>query len=179
MVSSSCEKQVYMQYNFFCLYNSIWFKTHPLWVLQILFIIKKLKYTLWTNKFKTIWWLQVGKVHGQLNPLLAKWAMELVLISTFCSVKYCKWSKVFDSPGRNTNSSQVSSQQTLLLVYLPWKDGRLKRSHTTYILISSEPGIKLGTLWSEGRDPTNCASYACPLFAVLYLSYVVWHQQFC
>ena len=38
-------------------------------------------------------------------------------------------------PGRDTNPSQVSSQQTLVLNYLPWKDGQLswlrrkRRSH--------------------------------------------------
>ena len=28
-------------------------------------------------------------------------------------------------PGQNTNPLQVSSQQMLVLIYLPWKDGKL------------------------------------------------------
>ena len=67
----------------------------------------------------------------KLNPLLTKWPMEPVLISGFCSVK---WMRVSDSPGRDTNPSQVSSQQMLVLIYLPWNDRKLsllrrKRSH--------------------------------------------------
>ena len=34
------------------------------------------------------------------------------------------------------------------------KEGR------TNVQISAEPGIKLGTLWSEGRDLTNCDNHA-------------------
>ena len=58
--------------------------------------------------------------------------MELVLISGFCSIKGMR---VFDSPGWDTNPLQVSSQQTLVLIYLPRKDGKLswlrrkRRSH--------------------------------------------------
>ena len=32
----------------------------------------------------------------------------------------------------------------------------------TNIRISAKPGIKLGTLWLEGRDLTNCANHARP-----------------
>ena len=38
---------------------------------------------------------------------------------------FCDRMKVFDSPGRDTNLSQASSQQTLVLIYLPRKDGKL------------------------------------------------------
>ena len=36
-----------------------------------------------------------------------------------------------------------------------------KEGHTN-VQISAEPGIELGTLWSEGRDLTNCANHARP-----------------
>ena len=58
----------------------------------------------------------------KLNPLQAKWPIEPALISGFCSFKRIR---VFDSPGRDTNPSQVSSQQTLVLIYQPHKDGKL------------------------------------------------------
>ena len=48
--------------------------------------------------------------------------MERVLISRFCSVKQMR---VFDPPGWDTNPSQVSSQQMLVLIYVPKKDGKL------------------------------------------------------
>ena len=50
--------------------------------------------------------------------------MEPAFISGFCSVKQMR---VFDSPWMNTNTSQVSSQQILVLIYLPWKDGNLSQ----------------------------------------------------
>ena len=54
----------------------------------------------------------------KLNPLRAKWPIEPALISDFCSIKRIR---VFDSPWTGTNPSQVSSQQTLVLIYLPRK----------------------------------------------------------
>ena len=36
---------------------------------------------------------------------------------------------VFTSLGRDTNPLQISSQQTLVLIYLLWKDRKLKMSH--------------------------------------------------
>ena len=98
-----------------------------------------------------------------LNPLQAKGPMERALISGFCSVKRMR---VFYPPfGRDTNPSQVSSQQTLVLIYLPRKDGKLswlrwKRRLHKYSNLA-KPGIELGTLWSEGRDLTNCANHTC------------------
>ena len=66
-------------------------------------------------------------------------------------------------PGRDTNPSQVSSQQMLVLIFLPWKDGKLsyslggKECHTI-IQILAKPEIELGTLWLKDRDLTNCAN---------------------
>ena len=63
-------------------------------------------------------------------------------VSGFCSVKRIR---VFDFPGRDTNPSQVSSQQTLVLIYLPPKDGKLsylrQKRGCTNIQILAEPGI--------------------------------------
>ena len=64
---------------------------------------------------------------------------------------------------RDTNLSQVSSQQMLVVIYLPWKDGKLskgrrKRSHKCSNL--AEPEIELRTLWFQSRDLTNCANHA-------------------
>ena len=41
-----------------------------------------------------------------------------------------------------------------------------KRSHQYLNLV--EPGIELGTLWSEGRDLINCANHVCIPFADWY-----------
>ena len=71
---------------------------------------------------------------------------------------FCNW----NSPN-TLNPSQISSQQTLVLIYLPRKDGKLswlrreRKSHKS-VQISAEPGIELRTLWSEG----NCANHAYP-----------------
>ena len=53
-------------------------------------------------------------------------------------------------PGWDTNPSQVSSQQKLVLIYLPPKDGKLsslsfggKEGHTK-IQVSAEPGSNQG-----------------------------------
>ena len=48
--------------------------------------------------------------------------MEAALISDFFNVKRMR---VFDSPGQDTNLSQISSQQALVLIHLPRKDGKL------------------------------------------------------
>ena len=47
--------------------------------------------------------------------------MGPALVSGFCSVK---WMRVFDS-FLDGNPSQVSSQQTLVLIHLPWKNEKL------------------------------------------------------
>ena len=56
-------------------------------------------------------------------------------------------------PGWDTNPSQVSFQQTLVLRYLPQKDRKLSYLRwtrgRTNIPISGDPGSKLGTLWWE------------------------------
>ena len=48
-----------------------------------------------------------------------KWSMKPVLISVVLSGWEC-----LSPPGRDTNPSLVSSQQTLVLIYLPRKDGK-------------------------------------------------------
>ena len=48
-------------------------------------------------------------------------------------------------------------------VNLGGKEGR------TNIRISAEPGIELGTFWSEGRDLTNCANHARPLHIQVFI----------
>ena len=49
--------------------------------------------------------------------------MEPALISGFCNVKLMR---ICDPPGWDKkNTLQVSSQQTLVLIYLPRKDGKL------------------------------------------------------
>ena len=60
-------------------------------------------------------------------------------------------------PGWDTNPLQVSSQQTLVLIYLPRKDGRLswlrqkRRSHKDSNL--GRAGIELETSWSNHAPP--------------------------
>ena len=64
-------------------------------------------------------------------------------------------------PGWDTNPSRVSSQQTLVLIYLPGGDGKLswlrrkRRLHKDSNL--GRAGIKPGTFWLEGRDLTKHA----------------------
>ena len=116
-------------------------------------LIKPSSSAKWYNKIRLV------IVHLQLNPLRARWPMEQVLyISSFCCVKSLlptRW---------DTNPSQVSSQQTLVLMSPPRKDGKLSQLKQirgcTNIQISDVPGIELGTLWSEGsRDLTNCVNH--------------------
>ena len=102
------------------------------------------------------------------------WPMEPALISGFCSVMQMR---VFlTPPGRNTNPSQVSSQQMLVLIYLPRKDGKLsqlRRKGHTNSQISGEPvwnwgpcGLKAEIL--QLRQP-------CP--AVLLIQFKVNFRQ--
>ena len=85
-------------------------------------------------------------------------------------------------PGWDTNPSQVSSQQMLVLIYLPWKDGKLnwlrreRKSHKS-VQISAEPGIELGTLWSQGRDLTNCTNHAHPMYYYASLKSLKQHLK--
>ena len=67
------------------------------------------------------WFLYL--IPRELNPVRAKWPVEPVLISHFCSV--LKVNESLTSPGQNTNPSQVSSQQMQVLIHLPRKDGKL------------------------------------------------------
>ena len=66
--------------------------------------------------------MNVFLVHKyKLNPLQAKWPMEPVLISGFCSSKQMR---VFESPwiGESIISnvgSIAGAQQVLILIYLP------------------------------------------------------------
>ena len=66
-------------------------------------------------------------------------------------------------PGRDTSPSQVCSQQTLVLIYLPRKDEKLswlrrkRRTHNDSNF--GRAGIEPGTFWIEGRDLTNCAQF--------------------
>lgn len=70
-------------------------------------------------------------INYYLRPLWPKLSMELEL--AFCSLLY-EWESL-TPPGRGTNPSQVSPEQTLVLIYQPRKDGKLsefwqkRRSH--------------------------------------------------
>ena len=89
--------------------------------------------------------------------------MEPALYISPVSVVLSRWESL-TRPGWDINPSQVSSQETLVLIYLP---GRMEsciglggKEGCTNIRISAKPGIEQGTLWSEGRDLTNCAKVA-------------------
>ena len=81
--------------------------------------------------------------------------MEPALISGFC---FCEWESL-PLPGWDTNPSQVSSKQTLVLINLPRKDGKLClrrkkiRSHkySNHGWAESEAE----NLWLESRDLTT------------------------
>ena len=92
--------------------------------------------------------------------------MELALISGFYSVKQMR---VFVSPWMgHCNPLQVSSQQTLVLIYSTYPRrmeswvGLGRKEGCTNIRISAKSGIEPGTLWLEGRDLTNCTNHAHP-----------------
>ena len=70
-------------------------------------------------------------------------------------------------PGWDTNPSQVSSQQMLVLISFPgrmesWVGLGGKEGRTNIQISKAEPRIELGTLWSESRDLTNCTNHARP-----------------
>ena len=83
--------------------------------------------------------------------------MEPALISGFCNDKRMR---VFDSPGQDTNPSQVSSQQTLVFIYLPRKDGkpswlRRKRRPHKDLNLGKVPGSNWGPRgWKAEILPT-------------------------
>ena len=74
-----------------------------------------------------------------------------------------RW-KSLPSPGRVTNLSQVSSQQTLVLKYLPRKDGKLswlrqkRRSHK--IFKSRQSRDRTGVLVVRKQRSYNCTNHA-------------------
>ena len=92
----------------------------------------------------------------------------LVISIGFKLYSNLKQMRVFDSPGQDTNPSQVSSQQTLLLIYLysermeSWVSLGGKECRTN-IWFSAEPGIELCTLqlWLARRHLTNYTNHAC------------------
>ena len=100
-----------------------------------------------------------GHVISSIYEPSGPWSRRLSPVSVVLS----GWESL-TPPGRDTNPSQVSSQQTLVLIYLPREDGKLswlkrkRRSHK-YSNFSKVPGIELGTLWLESRDLTNCANH--------------------
>ena len=79
------------------------------------------------------------------KSLRAKWPMEPALISWPVSVVL--------APCRRWYSFTY-----------PWRMeswfGLGRKEDRTNIQISAKQGLKLGTLWSEGRDLTNCANHA-------------------
>ena len=84
--------------------------------------------------------------------------MELVLISSFCSV--LKADESFDPPGWDTNRSQVSSQQMLVLIYLPQKDGKLSK-------LRQERKSHKDSNFSRAKiKPTNCANHSHPSYYI-------------
>ena len=96
----------------------------------------------------------------------------------------CGWESL-TPPGWDTNPSQVSSQQMLVLIYLPRKDGKLswlrrkRRSHKYSNL--GRARIELGTLWLEGRDLTSCANHLCPKSFTMEdaMLHYLGHTKFC
>mgnify|MGYP001792951579 CR=1 FL=1 len=103
--------------------------------------------------------------------------MERALISGLRSVSV--WGSL-SPPRRDTNPSQVSSQQTLIIIYRPRKDGKVsfgENKNVTQMLKyrgSREPG----TSWSEtglaeGRDLTNYRCQPQRLGSYHRLSYIV------
>ena len=98
----------------------------------------------------------------------------------FKSVKQLIWDRweSLTPPERDTNPSQVSSQQVLVLIYLPWKDENWvslgRKEGRTNIQVSAKPGIQLGTLWLEGRDLTNCANHAHLVVHATQLNSLTW-----
>ena len=101
----------------------------------------------------------------------------LVISIGFKLYSNLKQMRVFDSPGQDTNPSQVSSQQTLLLIYLysermeSWVSLGGKECRTN-IWFSAEPGIELCTLqlWLARRHLTNYTNHACQTVLQLTLS---------
>ena len=91
---------------------------------------------------KELWSLNKVK----LNLLWANWSMEQVLISGISAVLSRRESST--PLGRDTSPSQVKFQQTLGLIY-----------HIN-IQISAELGIKLETLWLDGRNLTKWTHHA-------------------
>ena len=83
--------------------------------------------------------------------------------TSLVAVVLSRWESLIP-PGQDTNPLQVSSQQTVVLIYLSRMDGKLslalveKKVHTYSNL--DRATIELGILWSVGRDLTNCTNKA-------------------
>ena len=89
--------------------------------------------------------------------------METALISSFCSVKQ---TRVLDSPGRELTHRRLAPSKCCYSFAYPGRKEnwvRLGRKEgRTNVQISEEPRIELGTLWTEGRDLTNCTNHSRP-----------------
>ena len=94
-----------------------------------------------------------------LNEPSGSWSRRLSPVSVVLS----RWESL-TPPGWDTNSSQVSSQQTLVLINFTfprrlesWVSlGRKRWSHKDSN--TGRASIQLGNLWLQGRDLTNCAN---------------------
>ena len=82
-----------------------------------------------------------------------------------------------NDPKLNSEPAQQSTHQSTHT--FQWK--RQERKSHKSVQILAEPGIKLGTLWSKGRDLTNCANHARPVANIMptkIRSGVTYHSYF-
>ena len=112
--------------------------------------------------------------------------MEPPLISGFCSVKRLR--AFYSSPLDWTLIHHKLAPSRFWHIYLFTYPGRMEKwvslgekEGRTNIQISAEPGIELGSLWSEGRDLTNCANNARALsYIQIFRFHQFWyHRSFC
>ena len=115
------------------------------------------------------------KIIARLNPLQAKWPMELALISSFCSVKQMR---VFDYPldGTLIHRRLAPSRRWYSFTY----PGRIEswvslvtKEDRTNVQISAKQGTELGTLWSEWKDLTNCTNHAHPKLTINSIYFLI------
>ena len=95
------------------------------------------------------------QVSAKINPLRAKWPCSRYFSPV--SKALIGWESL-TPPGRDTNPSQVNSQQTLYSFIYPermesWVSLGGKQGHTSNSNLD-RAGIELGTLRSESRDLT-------------------------
>ena len=102
---------------------------------------------------------QRWKFSYKLNPLRASWPIKPALISGFCSAKRIR---IFDSSGRSTNPSQVSSQEFLK----GWKTEVSKKIAQMFKSRQSRGW----NWWPSDRkaDLTNCTKYSRPSHLCIY-----------